>query len=124
MKILEIIRKSNLLAKFDAAVADRSVINMDTGKVDMRSVKSLAVTAATVKGSDGNSYPLMAVLVKIGGGNPVTDDLRTCDAAVAAGKVMRDYLKSERPAAGWVNLNQTERSNPKAAFANLDEVTF
>lgn len=124
MSILAIIAKSSLLVKFDAAIADGSIVNADTGKVDMRSVKSLAVKAATVKGSDGNHYPLMAVCVKMLGGNPVTDDLRTSEFAVKAGEVMRDYLMQERPAAGWVNLNTANRVNPKAALANLDAVTF
>ena len=124
MSILAIIAKSSLLVKFDAAILDGSIVNDDTGKIDMRSVKSLAVKSATVKGSDGKDYPLMVACVKMLGGNPVTDDLRTSKFAVKAGEVMRDYLMQERPNAGWVNLNTANRANPKAAYANLDAVTF
>lgn len=124
MVLTAIIAKSSILAKFDAAIVKGDIVNPDTRKVDMRSVKSLAVKAATVKGSDGKDYPLMAVLVKVSGGNPVTEDLRTSDYAVKAGEAIREYLMAERPDAGWVNANQANKSNPKAALADLDSVTF
>jgi hypothetical protein len=124
MSILAIIAKSSLLVKFDAAIVKGDIVNPATRKVDMRSVKSLAVKDATVKGSDGKDYPLMAVCVKMLGGNPVTEDLRTSDFAVKAGEVMREYLMAERPDAGWVNANTANKANPKAALANLDAVTF
>lgn len=120
-KFLAAVAASDILARFDAG----DILNSETGRVDMRSVKSEAIIPATVTTANGTTLKLWQVYAILEGRNQSTLNLKNdTEWCAVIDTVIKPWLMEQRPDATWVNPKIYAKRERATVDIAADDIQF